>query len=139
MDVESLIAALEGACRSGPPLRLAVLFGSFAVGRPRSGSDVDVAIVPEDEGLALSDELALQVQLARACGREVDLVRLDLASTLVRWQVARHGRLIAEGRRGEFHRFRASAASDYIDFAPALERAGERFRRRLVEDASSER
>lgn len=135
----SLSSALREVCGNGPVLRLAVLFGSFATGRSHAQSDVDVAIVPEDGDLPLADELALQVALGRACGREVDLVRLDQASTLVRWQVARDGHPLWEGRPGEYSRFVASAAADYLDFAPAFERASELFRRRLAEGAAPER
>jgi hypothetical protein len=93
---------------------------------------VDVALIPENPALSLHDELRLQSDLARACGRTVDLVRLDHAPTLVRWQVARHGVLLLASGPFEASRFIASAAADYIDFAPALEVAGERFRQRLA-------
>jgi uncharacterized protein len=126
---DSLVAAL----RSGPRLRLAVLFGSAASGALRPDSDVDIAILPEDPELPLAAELALAVELSAACGREVDLVRLDQAPTLVRWQVARHGRVLLEAGPFEAARFAAAAAAEYIDFAPVFERATERFRKSLVE------
>jgi len=70
--------------RSGPPLRLAMLFGSTAKGTQRIDSDIDIGIVPEDPELSLAEELTLQTDLARVSGRQVDLVRLDRASTLLR-------------------------------------------------------
>ena len=57
----------------------------------RPDSDVDVGIVPNEDGPSLAEELALQAELSRACGREVDLVRLDHADLLLRWEVARDG------------------------------------------------
>jgi predicted nucleotidyltransferase len=108
-----------------------VLFGSAAKGTMHAGSDVDVAWLPTDVELPLSRELAFQVALTRAAGREVDLVRLDHASTLCRSEVARTGVLLA-GERSDFVRYRAEAMGEFLDFAPAMQDAGERFRRRLA-------
>ena len=60
-------------------------------------------------------------------------VRIESASTLLRWQVAKTGVPLIEGSHGEFARFRARAASDYIDFSAAFAHHGETFRRRLIE------
>jgi predicted nucleotidyltransferase len=127
------VARLEEALRRGPPVRLAVLFGSAAAGASRQDSDLDVAILPPDTGLDEPQERALGHALALAGRADVDLVRLERASTLLKWQVATTGVPLAEARPGEFARFRARAAAEYIDFAPALAYHGEIFRRRLIE------
>lgn len=127
-----ILERLRSALRVGPPMRLAVLFGSAARGELRPDSDVDIAILPVDRALSLRAELDLQVALSRACGRDVDLVRLDLASTLVRWEVARHAEKLWAPHPAEVARFIADAASEYLDFAPAFERAAEAFRRALA-------
>src|ERR1043165_3865967 len=105
VPIDELVTALG----AGPPLRFAMLFGSAARGGMRADSDVDIAIFPDDLRLSLADELALQAELARACGRDVDLVRLDLAPTLVKWQVARYGRVVLERTPFAAARFVASA------------------------------
>jgi predicted nucleotidyltransferase len=128
IPMDDLVAALT----AGPPLELAMLFGSAAAGRMHAGSDVDIAIIPRQRDLPLADELSLQTELARVCGRDVDLVRLDLASTFVRWQVGRGGRPLVEAHPFAAKRFVAEAAAEYLDFAPAFERAMERFRARLA-------
>ena len=131
-----LIARLGAVLRAGPPLRLAVLFGSAAVGRRRPDSDVDVAILTADP-IDADRARDFIVDLARAAEADVDLVDIDQAPTLLKWRIAVHGVPIVEAAHGEFARFRARAASEYIDFAPALAYHGERFRRRLVEEGSS--
>ena len=128
----ALVGGLRVVLAAGPRLRLALLFGSAAAGELREGSDVDVAILPEDPGLPLAAELALQAQLSRVARREVDLVRLDRAPTLVKYQVARHGQLLLASDRFARSRFVAQAVSEYLDFEPALRRAQERFRLRLI-------
>lgn len=132
----TLVTRLEAALRSGPPLGVAVLFGSAALGTNRAESDVDVAILAGTSGFDESAELALNRALTLAAGAEVDLVRIENASTLLRWQIAVKGVVLFESTPGEFARFRARAASEYIDFAPALAYHGEIFRRRLIEQAA---
>jgi len=113
-------------------LRLAVLFGSAAHGKTHVMSDIDIGFVPLKADLSLDAELALQVELTRAMGRDVDLIRLDRAPTLVRWEALRGGIVLFESGPFEFARARAIAASEYFDFAPALEVAAARFRRRIA-------
>jgi predicted nucleotidyltransferase len=127
----TVMSRLRTALAEGPELRLAVLFGSHATGRARADSDVDVALCFVRADVSLADELDLQLVLERAVGRTVDLVRLDEASTLVRWQIATCGVPIV-AREHEWPRFQARAASEYADFRPAFEAAAERFRRRLA-------
>ncbi len=117
---------------AGPPLRLAVLFGSYASGRAHPKSDIDIAILPADSTLSLGHELALAAELSRSLGREVDLVRIDRASTLVRWEIARHGVLVLAEPAWEWVRFRANTASEHADIEEALGRAAELLRQRLA-------
>src|SRR2546428_6609232 len=82
---------LRRVVAGGPPLRLAIVFGSAAEGSARPQSDVDVGILFCAPEVPLHTELELQARLERACGRPVDLVRLDRASSLLKWEVARRG------------------------------------------------
>ena len=123
---------IVAALRSGPPVRLAILFGSTARGTQRIDSDIDIGIVPKDPELPLNEELTLQTELSRVSGRQVDLVRLDRASTLLRWQVVRYGRALVEAEPFAAARFTADTVAEYLDFAPAFERAAENFRRVLT-------
>jgi predicted nucleotidyltransferase len=130
-----LIAKLRGVFGAAPPLRLAVLFGSAALGRRRPDSDLDVAILTD--GPLESDRTRdLIADLAGAADADVDLVSIDQAPTLLKWRIAVDGIPLKEATPGEFARFQARAASEYLDFAPALAYHGEIFRRRLVEEES---
>jgi predicted nucleotidyltransferase len=130
-DVD-LQRTLREALADAPPLRLAILFGSGARGALRPQSDIDVGIVPRDPNLSLTAELKLQVRLERTCGRPVDLVRLDRASTLLRWEAARTGVLLVAESPHEFPRFVARAALEHADLMTVLAPAAERFRARLA-------
>lgn len=127
----ALVARLRTVLAGRDDVRLAVLFGSAATGRTHPASDVDVAVLPASA--SIDDELALNAGLTIAARAEVHLVHADSASTLLRWHIARDGIPIFERTPGELARFRARAAAEYIDFAPALSHHAETFRRRLIE------
>ncbi|MCU0862814.1 MAG: nucleotidyltransferase domain-containing protein [Planctomycetes bacterium] len=122
---------LATAIAAGPPARLVVLFGSAAKDQMHAGSDIDIGWIPVDPDLSLGDELGFQAELTGAAGREVDLVRLDRASTICRYEVARAGIQLA-GDRSEFVRFRAESIGEYLDFEPALRAATERYRQAML-------
>ena len=123
----SLIEAL--AAESA--VRLAVLFGSSARGRERSGSDLDVGVVGEPaDGLNM-----LQVRLTRAAGQSVDLVALETAPPLLRFEIARDGQLLLERTPHLWSDFKAKAMVDWWDWAPIARRlqaaAAARLRRQV--------
>lgn len=112
-------------------VELAILFGSAASGKLRSGSDLDVGVVPLPGGLAtLDQELSLAVALEALAHREVDLVRLDRGSSLLRREAA-SGRPLHEARPGAFADFTARAWMEYEDVRPHLLRGGRGLMRRL--------
>jgi predicted nucleotidyltransferase len=137
LTVVQMIDRIRRTLSQGPGLRLAILFGSAARGRAGPDSDIDVGILPSDPDLTLHAELDLQSRLERACGRPVDLVRLDTAGSLLRWEAARHGIPIFARSHADLVRFVARAAIEYADLAPALARASDLFRQRLIEGCTA--
>jgi predicted nucleotidyltransferase len=126
--VETIRRVLAG----GPPVRLAVMFGSAARRALRPDSDVDVGMIPSDPELPLAAELDLQARLECACARPVDLVRLDRASTLLRWEAARCAVPVVADPPREFSRFLASAAIEHAEFVETYAPAAGRYRQRLL-------
>jgi predicted nucleotidyltransferase len=124
---------LAHVLRSGPPLELAVLFGSAARGELRDGSDLDIGIIPRDPDLSLADEVDLQRRLEQASGRTVDVVRLDRASTFLLGQVVRDAQPLLEAEPGKFTDFQVRALSEWLDFAPDFYRTAKIFRQALTE------
>jgi predicted nucleotidyltransferase len=135
MTRDDFVRALREAL-VGRELRLAVLFGSGARDALRDDSDLDVGILPRNPAMALSEELALQASLERAAKRAVDLVRLDRASIVLRWRVAREGIVLVADPANEWPRFVARVGIEHGDFAPLYARTAEQFRRRLAAGTS---
>jgi predicted nucleotidyltransferase len=127
---DELIRDLQQVLAGGPPMRLALLFGSSARGTDRPDSDVDVAILPVDPELPLREDLALQARFAIIAKREVDLVRLDRCTPALRFRVAREG-LSLLGEPGALSSFRARAGIEHAELAPLVKRASELFLNRL--------
>jgi predicted nucleotidyltransferase len=74
-----LLRALRAALRTEPNVRLAVLFGSAAIGSDDERSDIDVLVQLNDPGVGRLAELA--ERLSRRIGRTMQLVRLPEAQT----------------------------------------------------------
>jgi len=107
--------ALADALQSRSGVRLAVLFGSAGRGGAAPGSDLDVGVLLDPGGESAS---LLEVALARATGRRVDLFRLDVAPPLLRFEIARDGRVLLERAPHAWGDFRARAMTDWWDWAP---------------------
>jgi predicted nucleotidyltransferase len=94
-----------------PDLRVVYLFGSAAGDQPlRPDSDVDLAVLPAHPLDAIV-RWDLQERLATLLHRDVDLVDLRGASTVMRAQVLRTGRVLYEADTVTWQRFEMHALS----------------------------
>ena len=91
-----------------PGLQLALLYGSHARGDATPASDVDVAVLAPGP---LAPALAAETRevLEHALGRDVHLVDLRTASTVLRHEVTRHGEVL--------HTDGSDAVEQFLDFA----------------------
>jgi predicted nucleotidyltransferase len=91
-----LLRTLRTALRTEPNVRLAVLFGSTAIGSDDERSDVDVMVVLHDPGVGRLAELT--ERLSRRIGREMQLVRLSEAqsSPVLMVDVIDQGRVLVD-------------------------------------------
>lgn len=99
---DALVDRLESA-----PIKLALLFGSYAAGRATAGSDVDVAVAYEEGMADATDEhLSLVADLTRILGRDdVDVVRLTAVDPRIAVEALEHGQILV-GTREEVRRLR---------------------------------
>lgn len=127
--VPSLIERLSSAAAAQPSVRLAVLFGSAARTEGRTGRDIDVGVLLSDS--SHQARVSAEAALGRAAGQPIDLVYLHDASPLLRFEVARDGRLILERAPHFWADFRARAMIDWWEWAPVAGRLEEAALRRL--------
>ncbi len=130
----STLTELEKRLRSviadHPHARFAFVFGSTVTRGLEAARDVDVAVSFTREPSLL--ELGrLEGALERAIDRVVDVVDLDQATTLLRWEVACSGRLFWSGDDDAVLEFRTRVPLEYFDLKPHLQRQAEGLRRSL--------
>jgi len=129
----SLAEQLRRVLDDAASVQLAVLFGSAARGSLGADSDIDVAVsLPEGADRAVP---ALAVSFERALGRRADVVLLDDAPPLLRFEIARDGVLLIERRAHAWAEFRTRAMIDWWDWAPTARMMHRVMAERLREEA----
>lgn len=123
-----ILQRLRDVVAAFPAVRLAVAFGSVARGDDNAQSDADIALLLEPDTRPLRIEI--EAELGRAAGREVDLIFLDTAPPLLRFEIASDGVLLAARHRNDWVDFRTRAMIDWWDWAPTA---------RLIDDAAIRR
>lgn len=102
-----------------------ILFGSFAKGTARSDSDIDLAILTDHPGTPYELFIAAQ-KLAEELGRDVDLLDLKAASTVLKAQVIGHGSILFCSDENKRQWFFTRSFSEYVqlneDRAPVLKK-----------------
>jgi predicted nucleotidyltransferase len=130
-----LLEKLRAALVTMPAVRLAAAFGSVARGGERAGSDVDIGLLLDPNTPDLRSRI--EADLGRAAGREIDLVYLDTAPPLLRFEIASDGVLLVARDRCDWVDFRARAMIDWWDWAPTARRINDAAIRRLREKAGA--
>ena len=110
---------------------LVFVFGSFAIGRITSHSDIDIALLFErpadvDETNRLRDELTGFLH------READVIVLNSASPILRMQVLKTGVLVFSKTRQHFHQFFVDTVNQYDDLKQIRKSCEENILRRRV-------
>lgn len=97
------------------------LFGSRAAGKSRRNSDADVAVLLSPSAVKKAFELQLrwQEELARILGANVDLVILNEADPLLKFQVYSKGRPAHVKIPASAEEFKWRAISEYWDCIPS--------------------
>ena len=92
-----------------------MLFGSAARGTAHRRSDLDIAVI----GVRSPSRLAaLAVTLARIAGREVEVIPLETAPPLLRFEISRDGAVLLQRAPHLWPDFQARAMVDWWDWAP---------------------
>src|SRR5262245_32555712 len=103
-----------------PEVRLAVLFGSTARGTATRRSDVDLGVSAQPNTSAVRSKI--RSELERAAGRSLDIVFLEEAPPLLRFEISKDGVLLFQNEDHLWTDFKARAMVDWWDWKPIAKR-----------------
>lgn len=110
-----LIEKLQHFLENDSNVIFAVIFGSYATGRYKKGSDIDMGIFFAEHPKGL-DLLNLIHRLSELAGRDVDVVVLNKASAFVRHQAMKNKIVLIVKDKTVYRRFREKTISDYDEY-----------------------
>ncbi len=97
-------------------LKLIVLFGSFASGKNRKDSDVDLAVLGSEK-ISFEKQLKLINEFSQIFEQEVDLTIINNVNPLLGFQISKNSLLLV-GSNQDFVKFKLQAFHAFIDYAP---------------------
>jgi uncharacterized protein len=104
-------------CTTIPAIRAAVLFGSAATNRLHAESDVDLAFLFGFGNIPTNEMLEyMQGELEQIARRDVDLIVLDSAPTILAFQIIKTGSLIYCPDQRLYDTYVMRLISEYADF-----------------------
>ena len=128
-DPRCSFSLLVQAVKNDPEIVALYCFGSYAHGRVGPLSDVDLAVLLDQNmppGRYFNKRLRLHTLIAKIIKTdEVDLVILNSAPLLLVHRVLKGGRLLYERDPARRIGFEVKAIREYLDFVPVLERCQE--------------
>jgi len=114
--IKLTLQALPASLWQRHHVRLAVQFGSTIRDRATALSDVDIGVWFTSDGDFQNRALALTNDIMQTLHENrVDIVALNHASPLLRWEVARTGRVLYEAAHATFHQFQLDAFKRHED------------------------
>ena len=113
--VEDIVRRVKRFFENNNNVVFALIFGSYAMGKQKKGSDVDVAVyfINPPQGMAL---LELINKLCEQVGKEVDLIVLNHASPFVRHQVMKNRLTVFIKDHLIYRKFREKTMTDYDEY-----------------------
>jgi predicted nucleotidyltransferase len=112
MKIDAIVTAIR---QKIPDIQAIYSFGSVAKGTNNANSDVDIAILPATK-LAAVKRWEISTMLARLINRDVDLVDLSQASTVMRFQIVSTGKRVYSKNPLDSEKFEDLVYAFYIRF-----------------------
>lgn len=116
--------------RRYPDIQAVYLFGSSASGKQRAGSDIDLAVVPENHK-ARGKKLSILSDLARHGLDHVDLLFLDTDDTVLKYEAVRQNKLVYAAPEFDRGALYSKIVREYLDFEPYLAVQRQAMKRRM--------
>jgi predicted nucleotidyltransferase len=109
-------ANIIAICENEPLIVAAFLFGSYAKGKDKPSSDIDVALLLSEKKAIEFSRLQFAAKLEKKLRAMVDVVILNNAGEVLKFQVRRDGKLIFERSSKQRKQFEVKSRKLYEDF-----------------------
>ncbi len=114
-----------------PSVQAVYLFGSYATGKIRRDSDVDLAVVPRDSS-AREQMLDIMADLVRHVYDRIDLVFLDTQDIVLLFESVRYNQVVYKTPDFDPGEYSSRIAREYWDFKPYLEVQRKVYKQRIL-------
>ena len=115
-DFSKIKEIISLICESQPAIVAAYIFGSFAKRQNKPESDIDVAILLDEAIKSKFSIFDFSIVLEKKIERKADVVILNNAGEILKYEVRRHGILIFERSADYRKRFEINGRKYYEDF-----------------------
>jgi predicted nucleotidyltransferase len=114
--ISTIKETVASICKAETAIAAACVFGSYAQGKARKSSDIDVALLLDERKIAGFSVLDFITVLEKNIQRKADVVILNKADELLKYEMRRKGMLIFE-RSGKYRKqFEVRSRKSYEDF-----------------------
>ena len=107
-------AKIVNFAKAYPEISAVYLFGSHAVGHPRSKSDIDLGILFHKDMDAFT-RISMETEISNLLKKDVDLVDMRKSSPFLCHQIYKYGKFIYHDGSNFPFQFRASSIREYLD------------------------
>ncbi|MFN2341139.1 MAG: nucleotidyltransferase domain-containing protein [Halanaerobium sp.] len=110
------------------------LFGSQARGQEKEDSDIDIAVLLENNYTEKSGEIKVQLyeELIKKGLDKIDLVILNKASALLKYEVVKENYLLYKKEDFDAASYQSLAIRKYLDFEYYLKQNQRKFKERIL-------
>ena len=114
--LSTLIKPLVSICECEPAIAAAYIFGSYGKGKQTPSSDIDLAILLDETKKTHFSLLDFISSTEKKIEYELDVVVMNTASEVLKYEVRRYGRLIFERSSTYRKSFEVKGRKFYEDF-----------------------
>ena len=103
-------------CKNRREIIAAYIFGSRAMGKGKKASDVDIALLLDDQEAGNFPYLEFKVALEKVLNKNVDLIILNQAGEILKHQIRKYGKIIYESNPKMRKQWEVLSRKLYQDF-----------------------
>ena len=114
--IRTIKKRVASLCEAEPAVTAAYVFGSCAQGKGKKTSDVDVALLLNEKKITGFSMLDFITMLEKQMGCKADVVVLNKADEVLKYEVRRQGKLVYERSEEYRKQFEVRSRKSYEDF-----------------------